>query len=410
MPLTEFENRVRFLVELARRLHQYGTSAPRLEDALGIVADRLGFACNILATPTSVIISFNVLTDGADALPRSTQVIRLAPGEVNLRRLAEVDQIAEQVSAGQLDLAAGLAALRAVPSRLGLRASLLQVLSFGIAAGTVTALLKGGGADVLVAAALGLLIGLFSQLVARHRNLAPSFEAVAAFIAMFAAVMIAAFWQPLRIDLVVIAALIVLLPGLALTTAVVELSTQHLVAGTVRFMGATAVLLKLVFGTVAAVQVAKLLATPPPMVNTAVLPDWTEWLALIAASYAFAVLFQAARRDFAVAMLASWLGYLTTRIGSHWAGPEFAVFLSGLVVGSAANLYARLLHRPGAIVRLPGIIMLVPGTVGFRSLFYVFERDVFLGLDKAFSLIVILASLVAGLLFGNLLVPPRRSI
>ena len=410
MPLTEFENRVRFLVELARRLHQYGTSAARLEDALGIVAERLGFACNILATPTSVIISFNVLSDGEDALPRSTQVIRMAPGEVNLRRLAEVDQIAEQVSAGTLELAAGLAALRATPNESGPRARLLQVLSFGIAAGTVTTLLKGSGADVLVASVLGLVIGGFAQFVQGHPRLTPSFEAVAAFIAMFAAMMLAGFWQALRVDLVVIAALIVLLPGLALTTAVVELSTQHLVAGTVRFMGATAVLLKLVFGSVAAVQAAKLIVTPLATVDRAPLPFWTEWLALLAAGYAFAVLFQAARRDFLTAMLASWLGYLTTRVGNQWSGPEFAVFLAGLVVGSAANLYARLLHRPGAIVRLPGIIMLVPGTVGFRSLFYVFERDVFLGLDKAFSLIVILASLVAGLLFGNLLVPPRRSI
>ncbi|PIV33003.1 MAG: hypothetical protein COS34_10115, partial [Lysobacterales bacterium CG02_land_8_20_14_3_00_62_12] len=74
------------------------------------------------------------------------------------------------------------------------------------------------------------------------------------------------------------------------------------------------------------------------------------------------------------------------------------------------NLYAHAYQRPGAIVRLPGIIMLVPGTVGFRSLFYVFEHDLNLGMDKAIAMIVILAALGAGLLFGNLLVPPRRSI
>jgi uncharacterized membrane protein YjjB (DUF3815 family) len=140
------------------------------------------------------------------------------------------------------------------------------------------------------------------------------------------------------------------------------------------------------------------------------LPAWTEWAALIAGSYAFAALFQAARRDYFLAMASSWLGYLCARFGGALSGPEFGVFLSGLVVGSVANLYARIYNRPGAVVRLPGIIMLVPGSVGFRSLFYVFERDVYLGLDKGFSLIVILASLVAGLLFGNLLVPPRRSI
>ena len=61
-------------------------------------------------------------------------------------------------------------------------------------------------------------------------------------------------------------------------------------------------------------------------------------------------------------------------------------------------------------MRVPGIILLVPGSVGLRSLFFVFERDVYLGLDTAFSLVVLLASLVAGLLFGNVLVSPRRSL
>jgi uncharacterized membrane protein YjjB (DUF3815 family) len=178
----------------------------------------------------------------------------------------------------------------------------------------------------------------------------------------------------------------------------------------VRMMGAGAVLLKLTFGTVAGVQLAQVLSLKSLPILDMQLPEWSEWVALIAGSYAFAVLFQAARRDYPLVMASSWLGYLCARFGATLGGPEFGVFVSGVVVGSVANLYARLSNRPGAIVRLPGIILLVPGSVGFRSLFYVFERDVYLGLDKAFSLIVILISLAAGLLFGSLLIPPRRSI
>lgn len=410
MMQVDFENRVHFIAELARRLHQYGTSAPRLENAIDNVARRLGFACNSLATPTSVIISFVVLDEGPDALPRLTQVIRLAPGEVNLRRLVEVDAIAEKVIDGSLDMRAGLIELRAVQSGLSHRAELMRILSFGLASATVAALFRGVVADLAVAAGLGLLIGLLSSVAGRRPQFAPAFEAVAAFGAMLLASLLASKWLPIHVDTVVISALIVLLPGLGLTTAVVELSTQHLVAGTVRFMGATAVLLKLTFGTIAAAQVAQLVGWQPVMVSAAALPTWVEWLALLVGSYAFAVLFQTARRDYLVAMAASWLGYLSTRLGGMLSGPEFGVFLTGLVMGSLANLYAHAYQRPGAIVRLPGIIMLVPGTVGFRSLFYVFEHDLNLGMDKAIAMIVILAALGAGLLFGNLLVPPRRSI
>ncbi len=410
MHQTDFENRVRFIAKLARRLHQYGTTAGRLEKAIDNVSGRLGLGCNSLATPTSVIISVTVLDEGPGALPRSTQVLRVDPGEVNLRRLVEVDAIAERVFSGELNIESGFRALEELQSELSQSAAMMRVISFGISSAAVATLLKGVLADVIVAGILGLLIGAMAAMVGRRPALAPSFEALAAFVAMFAVSVVAALVQPLNTITVMIAAVIVLMPGLMLTTAITELSTQHLVAGSVRFMGATATLLKLTFGTVAGMQVAGLFQLKAMPLLAQPLPGWTEWVALVAGSYAFAGLFQAARRDYPVAMISSWIGYLCARFGGLLSGPEFGVFLSGIVVGAVANLYARLSNRPGAIVRVPGIIMLVPGTVGFRSLFYVFERDVFLGLDKAFSLIVILISLVAGLLFGNLLLPPRRHI
>ena len=48
--------------------------------------------------------------------------------------------------------------------------------------------------------------------------------------------------------------------------------------------------------------------------------------------------------------------------------------------------------------------------MSFRSLGFVMERDVFLGLDTAFVVVSTLVAIVAGLLFGNLLVPSRRDL
>jgi uncharacterized membrane protein YjjB (DUF3815 family) len=131
---------------------------------------------------------------------------------------------------------------------------------------------------------------------------------------------------------------------------------------------------------------------------------------LLVGAGAFAVLFRTARRDVWLVIGSVLLGYAVTRISGARFGPEFGVFMAGLVMGGSSNLYAMLARRPGALVREPGIILLVPGSVGFRSLSAVFERDVLLGLDTAVSLIVVLISLVAGLLFGDLLVPPRRAL
>ena len=114
-------------------------------------------------------------------------------------------------------------------------------------------------------------------------------------------------------------------------------------------------------------------------------------------------------------MASVWLGFLATRLAQLLPGTAenalpSGVFFAGIVVTAASNFYGQHFNRPGALVRVPGIILLVPGSLGFRSFNFVFERDVMLGLDTAFAVVTALIALVAGILFGNLLVPPRRNL
>jgi len=108
------------------------------------------------------------------------------------------------------------------------------------------------------------------------------------------------------------------------------------------------------------------------------------------------------------------VGYLATRWGGEIStslpGAPVGVFLGGLLLGALANVYARYAHRPGAVIREPGILLLVPGSVGFRSMSFLLERDTSLGLDAGLLLVTLLVSLVAGLMFGDLLISPRRSL
>ena len=75
----------------------------------------------------------------------------------------------------------------------------------------------------------------------------------------------------------VIASLIVLLPGMTLTNAVNELTSQHLVSGTARFAGAITTMLKLTVGTMIALTLAQLLGLEPQVRASRPQPDWVEW-------------------------------------------------------------------------------------------------------------------------------------
>lgn len=400
-----------FVVELARRLHEYGTSAPRLEAAVNLVSQRLHLECNVLSTPTSIVMSFADLDPSAHRLAEVTQVVRLPPGEVNLKRLCIVDDIADDVIAGKMDIGEGYRLLQSIGARQPrLITRLMRVLAYGAASASVAAILLTGWAGVATAGFIGLLIGATSLLAATRPAISAAFEAISALVTTLVATMVAVWLVPLQVRSVVIASLIVMLPGIGLTTAVRELSSQHLISGSARIAGAMASLLKLSFGTVAAAQLAALFGLIPPNFPSISIAPWTEWIAVPIAAVAMAVIFRSPLRYFPIVISSVILGYVCTRVGGTFLPVGFGVFLGGLIIGALSNAFARLAGQPGALIREPGIILLVPGSVGFRTLNFVFERDVMMGLDTAATLVAILIALVAGLLFGDLLIPPRRKL
>lgn len=407
---TALNTRVAFVIELARRLHQYGTASPRLEDAVGSAALRLGLRAEVWSSPTAIILSFADQAQGDDAIAQVTQVIRLPPGDVNLARLCEVDAVADGVIEGRIGIEQGARELRLLSKPLTGMQKLGMVSGFGLSVLGFAVLLHGSWADALTAAVLGAMIGALVLVASRFPRLALASEAVAAILAASGASMVSAWIVPLRVNLVVLSALIVLVPGMMLTAAVRELSAQHLASGVSRLFGGLASMLKLIFGVMVVFTATKAFGFRLPLPVAPALPDWVQWPALVLGTFGFALVFLAARRDWLLVALSAMLGYVVAREAGLQFGPGFGVFAGGLVLGALGNLYARFARRPGALVREPGIILLVPGSVGYQTLAYLAQRNVHSGTETAILLVTLLVALVAGLLFGDLLIAPRRSL
>lgn len=402
--------RIAFVTELAERLHGYGTTAQRLEGALVAVAQKLGLDCEPWSNPTGIILSFSD-PKRPPGESDTTRVIRLGPGDTDLHKLCEADRIAEEVMAGHLDLAEGHAALLALDRPPGRRAQAMQVLAFGLVSASVAGLLRLPWLEIATAGATGLLLGLLDLATRDRPRLKEAGDAIAGILAGCIAILVAAFVAPINLNTVIIASLIALLPGMALTNAVNELTSQHLVSGTARFAGAVSTLLKLTVGTMIALTACALIGIEPQVRAWRPQPLWVEAAALLLAAFAFAVLFRTERRDYPVAMLAASAGYLISRLaGDAWGSP-IGVFLSALTMTAAGNAYARWSNRPGALVRVPGIVMLVPGSASLRGVITLFQQQqLAAGQDALVSVLNILLALIAGLLFGNLAVPTRRNL
>ena len=384
-----------FLMKLARALHTYGMPAHRLELALRQVSDRLGVEGQYLVTPTSIIASL-----GPAAAPQ-TFLVRCDPGRVNLEKQTELHRLICDVSARRLTLEEAVEILDSLVSRPPAHGRLVTVAAFGLASASTAVFFDGGRTEALSAGAIGLVIGLLVQAAAR----APRFAMVLPGAAGIAAVLIGALMQtalgPTFTFIPTLAGLIILIPGLNLTIAVNELAHGHLASGTARLGGALMAFLQIGFGVALGNKVVTWLGVVGAQQPES-LPHWVLPVTLVVSALAMTVLFRARPRDLPIILAAATVSFTGSRLGTLAFGPELGVLLGAWLMGMLGHLFARWRNHPSAVAILPGMLLLVPGGLGFQSLSSLLANDVVSGIQAGFTMLFVALSLVTGLLLASL--------
>ncbi|MBX3363785.1 MAG: threonine/serine exporter family protein [Phycisphaeraceae bacterium] len=393
---------IRFMMDLGKALHVCGTPAHRIEEAMTGCAQRLGLDIQVFSTPTSLWAGFGPIER------QRVRLVRIDPAAVNLGLLSDVDEVASKVVRGELPLGGGTQRLETILSRGWEYPSGLTVASGALASAVAARLFGGGLPEVLAGAVIGLVVGVFSVIAGRHRHLMRIIEFACGAFAAALALALTTVLPSMSTYTATVAGLIVLMPGLTLTLAMNELATRHLVSGTTRLMYALMIFFSIGFGVAFGRQFERVVPDPGTGVVES-LPLWTEWVALACAGLAYTVLFKARPLHLPVICGAVLVGFGASRLASVTLGPEIGVCVGAFVVGAGGNLYSRLTDRPGAIVHLPGLMVLVPGSIGFKSLDALLDQQVVSGVGTAFQMVMVGAALVAGLLLANVAVTPRKA-
>lgn len=396
---------VAFVVRVGRALHRYGAPSHRLEDALSFLSGRLGLAGQFFATPTSVFAAFG-------PTGRQRMVLeRFDPGEVHLGKLAEIDDLLDGFARAPISLPAAearLAAIEATPPPLG---PAVTALAHGLVGSSAAVFFGGSAADVAVSAAVGAIVGAFVALLgiarATRRLVDLTAPALAALLAGAAGVRV----DGAHPSVITLASVLVLLPGLSLTTATVELANRHYVAGSSRFAGTGVVLVTLGFGAALGTRLATRIFGVPAGADLPSLPGWLVVPALVASAWGLAITFRSQGRDFVWVLAAGAVTWAAAQAGVHaTASPELGALFGAFVLGLFASAVARTFRRPAAVVRMPGLILLVPGSVGFRSVASLVEQDTLFGIQTTFSMLLVAVAIVTGLLVANAILPSRRAL
>ncbi|HAG72868.1 MAG TPA: hypothetical protein DCL66_11760 [Gammaproteobacteria bacterium] len=393
-----------FMLRLAKALHSYGMTAYEMENRMPLIGEKLGFAVQCLSEPTNLIMSFSRPQEPEPI----TYVFRVDPGEVNLERQIQVDFVFQDVASGAMTVEVGAQRLDEIASSAARFGDKLTILGFGLFSGAIARLLGGATAEILVALFIGLLTGLIAMRFLKSESARFLFPTIAATISSVIAAFVASFGLLASPYIATLSGVIVLVPGLLLTTAIEELARQNMVSGTARLFSAGTIFMQIGFGLAIGIQLSDYWFITQPVVAQDDLPVWTEWCAVLSAGIGLFFLFKSRPKDLGWVLTAGFVTWGATLIGSHYFGPIMGAFFGALCTGIASNLFERLTRISRNVMLMPGIILLVPGSVGFQSLSLLVEKNILAGLDTAFMMSFVAVALVTGLLLASLIVPPRK--
>lgn len=379
-----------------------------------IAGEQMGLTVEVFSTPTSVTIGFG------EEGEQHVVLIRVQPDEINLSRLIEVDAIGAQVGCGELTASEGTRALRRAVRRRPRFDAATSLASVAVASGCAARFFNGGWNEIWAATILGFVVGAVVMLSTSSARSARLVDFLSGFIAATLAWIVAGLTGAIEPFITTLAAVIVLIPGLSITVAVSELSTRNLVSGTARLTGAITILLLLAFGVAVGGQTGAYIMTGDRAgigeIATEPLAAWTIVPTLIIASAAFVVIFHARWRDYVPIVVVALAGFFAARAAStstpeySGGGVDLAALAGGFTVALLSNAWSRLRDLPSAVTALPGLILLVPGSIGMRGVTSLLADDLDSGVATSFKMLITAVSLVAGLLIAHAVYPSRKSV
>ncbi|MEA5445575.1 threonine/serine exporter family protein [Gammaproteobacteria bacterium AB-CW1] len=400
----EGRGRAELVLEIGRALLRLGAPAYRLEDTMKVVAQRLGLQGQFYCTPTAFIAAL-----GRGSRQRSFMA-RVDESEIHLAKLSRIHDVIEALSRGIMSPVAAIREVREIMEAPAVYPLLIRLLAPALFSASIAILFGGGVIELGVAFLLGFFTGGLGLLMSGSANLARLYPALAGFLSALICGSAVFIWPEFSVYLALIAGLIVLMPGLGLTLATRELASGHLVAGSSRMAGAVVALVIVGFGVALGSQLSQLMTGPWPQEISLALPAWTHWLAILSAAIGFTVLFNAEPGKLGWIMLA---GILAVEVGgrvSDWLNPGLGALVGALLVGLLGNLYARYRNRPAVVIQVPGIMLMVPGSLSFRGLSSLMEQDAMGGVQIGFTVALVAAGLSTGLILASALLPPSRSL
>ncbi|KAF9212293.1 hypothetical protein BGZ59_006940 [Podila verticillata] len=405
--LADILQRQELLIRLCKSFIRYGAPSHRIELAMEAMCRTFGVSGSFAFLPGLMMISFG----DTDTHTSETHLIKCAQG-FDMGRLAKVHRIARAVVYNQMDPHEALATIKLVNAEKSQYGVWITLASYAMSSGLIAPLIfKGSWYDMVAGMGLGLVVGLTSLLASRYSVYSDVFEVSTSIVIAFVA---KALRDYVCFTGVVLSGIVILLPGLSLTTAIMELSSRYMISGSVRMFYSLIYCLFLGFGLSIGSNLWDVFREPPPGdLKTGYCHPATEpwrWVLFPLLAIAFNIQLNAQPRQWPVMIVCSSVGFAVSEFaGMYWPHSlHIAAAVSAFVVGLLGNLYERLTHELAFVPILGAILLIVPGGMGVRSSLLLLDQSghASQGTSFALQMIIVALGIAVGLFASTLVVYP----
>ncbi|MEI7430961.1 MAG: aminomethyltransferase beta-barrel domain-containing protein, partial [Betaproteobacteria bacterium] len=265
--------------------------------------------------------------------------------------------------------------------------------------------LGGGWIELLCGGLVGMLFVACFLGLTRIPRLGPTIPVMLCALAAFSAHALSLIFPQQTPFISAVAGVVLLLPGFTLTIAMSELATQNLLSGTGRLAGVFLLLFMMVAGLLIGTQISLHLLPPLVPATLTPLPAGFVWLAIAALGVSMLGVLQAPLRSVHILVGGSLLAWAVFSLVSAVLGNVVGAFAGAVAVASAGHLYSSLTGQPDILMKIPGLIALVPGSMGFRGVHALTAADNFTGLNLMTDMLLTGAVLAVGLLLADNIAP-----
>jgi uncharacterized membrane protein YjjB (DUF3815 family) len=208
-----------------------------------------------------------------------------------------------------------------------------------------------------------------------------------------------------------VAPLVIFLPGSLLTTGMIELASMHILSGSARLIYGGAVLALLFVGIAVGLNLSNLPDYQVYAYRAVSFPWWAPFLGTLLFGFGTYVRLSGANRDLFWMLLVLYIAMLSQAVGEKYFNSYAGAFLGAMMMSLSSELIARSPRRTPAVAsQMLAFWFLVPGSRGLLSVTSLLTEDLQSAAIGFGQMALLILAITLGVLLGTLLISPQKFV